>query len=366
MQELQEGEHSRVYRQGAWVRKVAKNDVAARALAREAIFLDRLDPTLPVPRVIEHGPGFLVETYLEGVPLTFPVWQGWSQPDRARFRSQLWDVLQRLPAGWIHGDLSPDHVLVDPERACLLGIIDFGDASPGQLDYELRYLYEDMGAQFFGHFCSDPTLYRRAAYHSMLDSLRYLQLHPESHEEICQQIHWQQADVGPLPRQLFRQGVFTDAEDLAAMINRSYRSGLGWTHEQQLLDGARVSVEDLEGLIGQPGTHLETLWSDQGRLLGCVCWEHRDDDLHLGMLTVQPEMQQQGWGTVFLDRSRTKGLEWGCKTVSLTVICQRSELIAYYRRRGFRDSGRRLPFPESASVGRPRISLELMEMTLTL
>ena len=75
MQELQEGEHSRVYRQGAWVRKVAKNDVAARALAREAIFLDRLDPTLPVPRVIEHGPGFLVETYLEGVPLTFPVWQ---------------------------------------------------------------------------------------------------------------------------------------------------------------------------------------------------------------------------------------------------------------------------------------------------
>jgi aminoglycoside 2''-phosphotransferase len=48
----------------------------------------------------------------------------------------------------IHADLSPDHYLIDPVGRMLTGLIDFGDISIGDPDYEYLYILEDCGEDF--------------------------------------------------------------------------------------------------------------------------------------------------------------------------------------------------------------------------
>jgi len=51
-------------------------------------------------------------------------------------------------AALIHADLSPDHYLMDPAGRMLTGIIDFGDISISDPDYEYLYILEDCGEDF--------------------------------------------------------------------------------------------------------------------------------------------------------------------------------------------------------------------------
>jgi aminoglycoside 2''-phosphotransferase len=48
----------------------------------------------------------------------------------------------------IHGDLSPDHFLIDSKTKNLSGIIDFGDMAICDPDYEYLYILEDCGKSF--------------------------------------------------------------------------------------------------------------------------------------------------------------------------------------------------------------------------
>jgi aminoglycoside 2''-phosphotransferase len=48
----------------------------------------------------------------------------------------------------IHGDLAPEHILVEEERDQLSGIIDFGGALIGDPDYDFTYLWIEYGRDF--------------------------------------------------------------------------------------------------------------------------------------------------------------------------------------------------------------------------
>jgi len=52
----------------------------------------------------------------------------------------------------LHGDLSPDHVLYDPQNMHVTGVIDFGDMMVGDPAWDLTYLYEDYGVDFLRYF----------------------------------------------------------------------------------------------------------------------------------------------------------------------------------------------------------------------
>jgi aminoglycoside 2''-phosphotransferase len=55
-------------------------------------------------------------------------------------------LLEYEPA-LLHADLAPDHILFSPAERRIAGIIDWGDASIGDPDYELSYLYRAGGAR---------------------------------------------------------------------------------------------------------------------------------------------------------------------------------------------------------------------------
>lgn len=52
----------------------------------------------------------------------------------------------------IHNDLSPEHIIYDPEAREIVGIIDFGDVEIGDPDYELHWLYANYGERFLRRY----------------------------------------------------------------------------------------------------------------------------------------------------------------------------------------------------------------------
>jgi ribosomal protein S18 acetylase RimI-like enzyme len=76
------------------------------------------------------------------------------------------------------------------------------------------------------------------------------------------------------------------------------------------------------------------------------------------MFAVRPTLQGAGIGDALLrECERIARDEWGLAALRMTVIWTRAELIAFYRRRGYAETGERQPFPYgNARFGQPRRS----------
>lgn len=159
-----------------------------------------------------------------------------------------------------------------------------------------------------------------------------------------------------------------DIPDINALVNSAYRgeeAKKGWTTEADLLDGSRVDEAALCEIIQNPQAAI-LKYEEAGNLLGCVYVEKKDDTLYLGMLTVSPDRQTGGIGRKLLNAAEKKAVNAGCKTVTMTVISVRYELIAWYERRGYRSTGDVLPFPSDPRFGTPKQPLSFIVMEKVL
>ena len=156
-----------------------------------------------------------------------------------------------------------------------------------------------------------------------------------------------------------------DVEALAAFINRGYRGDTarrGWTHEADILGGQRTDAATLAASIADPdaGTLLILRASGSDAILACVATQlvsasEGSPKCHLSMLTVRPEAQGRGLGRRLIGAVESRARVAGCVAVEMTVIHVRTELIAYYGRRGYRPTGRTEPFPyHDARFGLPK------------
>lgn len=160
-----------------------------------------------------------------------------------------------------------------------------------------------------------------------------------------------------------------DIPALNTLINSAYRgesSKKGWTTEEHLLGGIRTNEELLDELIGKNGSRIFKYTIDN-ELVGCVLLEEKKESLYLGMLTVSPDLQGKGIGKILLDNAEKLAKEEGFQNIEMTVISIRSELIAFYERRGYIKTGEKKPFPmEDANFGQPKQFLEFIVMQKTL
>jgi len=145
-----------------------------------------------------------------------------------------------------------------------------------------------------------------------------------------------------------RQATTADAPALVALVNSAYRgesSRAGWTTEADLLGGQRVDVEMLVEMIATPGNVI-LAYGQNDEPVACVHLERTGEDCYLGMLTVHPMMQRSGLGRRLLEAAERWAIEhWSSRAMHMTVIVQRTELIAWYQRRGYSRSGEQKPFP---------------------
>ncbi|SOD98029.1 GNAT family N-acetyltransferase [Spirosoma fluviale] len=159
----------------------------------------------------------------------------------------------------------------------------------------------------------------------------------------------------------------TTVQDIPALdrlVNSAYRgdsSRKGWTTEADLLDGIRTSEESLQAIFRNPNAQI-LKYEQADQLLGCVYLEQKGDDLYLGMLTVSPEAQAGGIGRQLLAAAEDLAIAKKCRAVTMTVITQRHELIAWYERRGYRSTGETQPFPDDPRFGIPKQPLAFIVM----
>ncbi|MEI7471174.1 MAG: GNAT family N-acetyltransferase [Chitinophagaceae bacterium] len=161
-----------------------------------------------------------------------------------------------------------------------------------------------------------------------------------------------------------------DITSLIALINSAYRgvrSTKGWTTEAHLIAGdSRTNEMQMKGVLAEEGSAMlkyqqeETIW-------GCVNLQLKIDRIYLGMLSVSPEQQAKGIGKILLHAAEEYAHTVNAKALFMTVISVRSELIAWYKRHGYVETGEVKPFIEDEISGKhlQKLSFIVLEKLLT-
>jgi GNAT superfamily N-acetyltransferase len=148
----------------------------------------------------------------------------------------------------------------------------------------------------------------------------------------------------------FHHATTEDIPAITSLINRSYRgdsSRAGWTTEADLLSGARIDEAELLSIINNPDSLILIALSDE-TVLATIRANREDDSVHFGLFAVEPTQQGEGIGKRLLTYAESEAqCQWGVNTAIMEVITHRSELIAYYERRGYIRTGEMIPFPKS-------------------
>ena len=161
-----------------------------------------------------------------------------------------------------------------------------------------------------------------------------------------------------MPTTTFRAATATDVPAVVELVTSAYRgeaSRAGWTTEADLLDGNRIVPEVLFEDIARPRSRI-LLAERRGELVGCAHVEARGDRGYFGMFAVRPTLQGSGLGGAILaEAERIAREEWRLPLMRMTVIDVRTELIAWYERRGYALTGEERPFPsDDPRFGIPR------------
>lgn len=153
----------------------------------------------------------------------------------------------------------------------------------------------------------------------------------------------------------------TDVTAICKLVNSAYRgdsSRKGWTTEADLLGGIRIDADMLQQYFADPNSTVLKCTGDDEQITGCVYLKKENTRLYLGMLTVSPELQAKGIGKLLLQESEKNALEKDCTSIVMTVIASRYELIDWYKRHGYNETGEKQPFPISERFGKPKTALE--------
>ncbi|WP_394774527.1 GNAT family N-acetyltransferase [Flavobacterium sp.] len=148
---------------------------------------------------------------------------------------------------------------------------------------------------------------------------------------------------------MIAKATLQDVTALTTLINSAYRgetSKKGWTTEAHLLEGKRTTEEELsEIILDSKNTFLKFTENDQ--IIGSVLLVVKEHQLYVGMLTVSPELQNSGIGKKMLAEAENHAKTLGLSSLLMTVVSVRAELIAWYKRHGYVETGEREPFPSS-------------------
>lgn len=142
-----------------------------------------------------------------------------------------------------------------------------------------------------------------------------------------------------------RIATLADDEQITAVINAAFK-----IVEEFFVDGNRITREDVR-------KHLETgafLVAENGAgITGCVYVEPRGERAYLGLLSVDPTLQQAGLGSQLMNAAEDYCREQGARFMDIVIVNLRTDLPAYYRKRGYVENGTTTPFPEDVPTKMP-------------
>lgn len=119
----------------------------------------------------------------------------------------------------------------------------------------------------------------------------------------------------------------------------------------------------MQALLSNKNIHV-LVAEDKAQIVGCVSLTSIDiDTVEIGMLTVDPFIQARAIGKQLLLNAEVYAMQlYTAKTLEMSVVHTRSELIAYYERRGYQTTEKIKPYPVGQGVGVPQVPLHLIVM----
>jgi len=156
----------------------------------------------------------------------------------------------------------------------------------------------------------------------------------------------------------------TDIGAITQLLNSAYRgerSRKGWTTEADLIGGEqRTDEKNLQQVMEQEGSVVLKYTNAAEAIIGCVNLQQHGKKLYLGMFSVSPELQGGGIGRQLLQAAEEYAFSLHCTAIYMSVISVRQELIDWYIRNGYRDTGEKKAFPEDGLTGKHLQSLEFI------
>jgi len=155
----------------------------------------------------------------------------------------------------------------------------------------------------------------------------------------------------------------SDIPHIVKLLNMSYRgeaSRKGWTTEADLIAGeVRTNEENLSEVMLEPGSVI-LKYVEDGKLLACVNLKKHGDRIYLGMFSVAPDLQGGGIGKKMLQAAEEHAAHVDCRSIYMYVISVRTELIDWYKRKGYVETGELVPFNEDGLTGAHKRKLEFL------
>ncbi|MBC7520330.1 MAG: GNAT family N-acetyltransferase [Sandarakinorhabdus sp.] len=156
-----------------------------------------------------------------------------------------------------------------------------------------------------------------------------------------------------------RPATHHDLPALHALVERSYRSNAGWTHEADLFDGPRTDLASLALIIDQPEQVILVAVADGAPIASVQVSNMGDGTAYMGLLSVDPSRQSGGMGGRMIAAAEAEArIRFGAIRMEMTVIDRRAELIGWYGRRGYAPTGEQRALP--AGIGELYIDLKLL------
>ena len=155
-----------------------------------------------------------------------------------------------------------------------------------------------------------------------------------------------------------------DIPAIVDLLNNTYRgdaSRRGWTTEADLIAGnVRADDNTVREVINKPGSIFLKYTGADGQLIGCMNLQKNDQRVYLGMFSVSPELQGGGIGKQLLKAADEHAGSIGAGSIYMHVVSVRTELVDWYKRHGYADTGKRIPFEEDGVSGKHMQKLEFM------
>jgi predicted N-acetyltransferase YhbS len=141
-----------------------------------------------------------------------------------------------------------------------------------------------------------------------------------------------------------RNANLSDDEQITAVINTAFK-----IVEEFFVDGNRISRAEVR-------QHMETgfflVAETENRITGCVYLEPRGERAYLGLLSVDPTIQQGGLGSQLMTAGEDFCRARGARFMDILIVNLRADLPAFYSKRGYVANGT-TPFPEDVPTKQP-------------
>lgn len=166
------------------------------------------------------------------------------------------------------------------------------------------------------------------------------------------------------------RAILSDLPNICKLANSAYRgeeAKKGWTFESDFIEGdKRTDENDLFLLFSNEKAIFLISKNDLDVITGSVYLEVKNENLYMGMLSVEPSLQGNGIGRLLVSNAIQFGQSLGLEKIQIQVIHLRQELILWYERLGFIASDKILPFEVPLAFGKPKVPVHFIEMNYPL